>query len=341
MISSIGGITMMIEHYAKHGTYEGEEAILLKHGSYSAVLLPKIGGNLVSLRDDDLGFQFIREPHGADWESFVKRPMVHGIPVLFPPNRYDAGTFEFDGRTYRFPVNEEHTGNHIHGFVYESPWEVVSLGSTEQESSVTVKLRFDEQHPDYSYFPHQLTLSQTFSLSSEGLKQQFEAVNESSEALPFMLGFHTSVNAPFAPGSSIADLECGITIGERWELNERMLPTGRTQPLSDGELLLKKGKGNPYFDSLDNHYSASVSAAGTNCMTLFDRRVDVTFVYEAGEAYKHWMVYNGAANGRFFCPEPQTSMVNAPNVDLPPDQTGLIRLEPGQKWNAVSRMYVQ
>jgi aldose 1-epimerase len=52
-------------------------------------------------------------------------------------------------------------------------------------------------------------------------------------------------------------------------------------------------------------------------------------------------VYNGAANGRFFCPEPQTSMVNAPNVDLPPDQTGLIRLEPGQKWNAVSRMYVQ
>ncbi len=329
----------MTEHYAKQGAYESEPAILLKHGSYSAILLPRIGGNLVSFRDDDRDFRFIREPEGADWEAFVQHPMVHGIPVLFPPNRYDGGKFEFDGRTYRFPVNEAHTGNHIHGFVYQSEWEVVSFGSSEQESSVTVRLRFDKQNPDYTYFPHSFTLTQTFTLSDEGLKQHFEAVNESPEAMPFMLGFHTSVNAPFAPGSSAKDLECGIAIGDRWELSGRMLPTGRKLPLSHGEMLLKEGKGDPYFASLDNHYTAS--DAGVNAMTLYDRRVNVGFVYEAGEAYKHWMVYNAAANGKFFCPEPQTGMVNAPNVDLPSEQTGLIRLEPGQRWTAVSRMYSQ
>jgi aldose 1-epimerase len=74
-------------------------------------------------------------------------------------------------------------------------------------------------------------------------------------------------------------------------------------------------------------------------MTLYDKREKVTFVYDAGEAYKHWMVYNASANGKFFCPEPQTGMVNAPNVKLPAERTGLIRLEPGQKWSAVSRMY--
>ncbi len=57
----------MTQHYAKPGTYENEPAILLKHGSYSAILLPKIGGNLISFRDDDRDFRFVREPEGADW----------------------------------------------------------------------------------------------------------------------------------------------------------------------------------------------------------------------------------------------------------------------------------
>jgi len=201
-------------------------------------------------------------------------------------------------------------------------------------------LRFDEKHPDFEYFPHQVTLTQTFTLSRGGLTQRFEAVNESAEALPFMLGFHTSVNAPFASGSTKEDIQCSISIGERWELSERMLPTGHKQPLSEGESLLKQGKGDPYFAELDNHYTASPDAS-INAMTLYDRRENVQFVYEAGAAYKHWMVYNGVANGKFFCPEPQTGMVNAPNVDLPAEQTGLIRLEPGQVWSAVSRMYVK
>jgi aldose 1-epimerase len=329
----------MLEHYAKQGTYESEEAILLKHGAYTAVVLPRIGGNLVSLRDDERNYQFIREPQGADWEAFIQRPMVHGIPVLFPPNRYDGGKFEFDGRSYSLPVNESSTGNHLHGFVYQYPWEVVSVSSTEQESAVTVSLRFDEGHPDFIYFPHRCTLSLTYSLSDEGLKQVFEAVNEGEQAMPFMLGFHTSVNAPFASGSTPEDLECGLSIGQRWELDERMLPTGQALPLSEGEQRLAAGKGNPYFEGLDNHYSAAASAA--NGMTLYDRVANATFVYEVGQEYKHWMVYNAAANGSFFCPEPQTGMVNAPNVTLPEDTTGIIRLEPGQKWSGTTRMYVR
>ncbi|BBI34899.1 aldose 1-epimerase [Cohnella abietis] len=329
----------MTLHYAKQGTYENEPAILLKHGSYSAILLPRIGGNLISFRDDDRDFRFIREPEGADWEAFVEKPIVHGIPVLFPPNRYDGGVFEFDGRTYRFPINEEETGNHIHGFISQSEWEVVSLNSSEQESSVTVKLIFDEKHAGYVYFPHQIVFSQTFTLSNRGLEHRFEALNESDVAIPFMLGFHTSLNAPFASGSSKDDLECGISIGERWELNERMLPTGDQLALSEGELLLKEGKGSPYCASFDNHYTSS--GVGVNETTIYDRRLNVRFVYEAGEAYKHWMVYNAEANGKFFCPEPQTGMVNAPNLKLPEEITGLIRLEPSQQWAAGSRMYVQ
>ena len=330
----------MTQHEAKLGNYENEQAVFLKYGKYSAIALPGIGGNLISFRDDDRGFRFIREPEGSEWAGFVERPWVHGIPVLYPPNRYDAGTFEFDGRTYRFPVNEPATGNHLHGFVYSSKWELVEYGSSEEKSFATVRLRFDETEPGYAHFPHRATLTQTFTLTDAGLSHRFDATNDGDEAIPFMLGFHTTVNAPFAPGSRVEDLECGLSIGERWELNERMLPTGRRLPLNEGEQLLRDGKGNPYFESMDNHYTAS-AVNGSNAMTLYDRRAGVRFVYEAGDAYKHWMVYNAAAGGEFFCPEPQTGMVNAPNAGLPADQTGLIRLEPGQSWSAVIRMYAE
>jgi len=328
----------MTRHEAKQGLYENEQAIYLKYGKYSAIILPGIGGNLISFRDDDRGFRFIREPEGDDWAGFVDRPWVHGVPVLFPPNRYDAGTFEFDGRTYRLPVNEPATGNHLHGFVYSSKWETVEYGSSEEKSFAIVRLRFDEREPGYAHYPHRVTLTQTFTLTDEGLSHRFDAVNESEETIPFMLGFHTTVNAPFAPGSRVEDLECGLSIGERWELNERMLPTGKRLPLNSGEQSLRDGTGNPYFESLDNHYTAS-AVEEINAMTLYDRRANVRFVYEAGDAYKHWMVYNGEASGSFFCPEPQTGMVNAPNVALPDELTGLIRLEPGRSWSAVSRMY--
>ncbi|MFB9278143.1 aldose 1-epimerase [Cohnella cellulosilytica] len=328
----------MTQHEAKLGKYESEQAVFLKYGKYSAIILPGIGGNLISFRDDDRGFRFIREPETADWAGFVERPWVHGIPVLYPPNRYDAGTFEFDGRTYRFPVNEPATGNHLHGFVYSSKWELVEYGSSEEKSFATVRLRFDEKEPGFAHFPLRVTLSQTFTLTDAGLSLRFDATNDDDKAIPFMLGFHTTVNAPFAPGSQAEDLECGFSFGERWELDERMLPTGIRLPLNEGEQQLRDGKGNPYFASMDNHYTAA-NVNGVNAMTLYDRRAGARFVYEAGDAYKHWMVYNGEASGTFFCPEPQTGMVNAPNVNLPAELTGLIRLEPGQSWSAVSRMY--
>lgn len=333
-------MTAVTEHEAKRGTYEDVPAVYLKHGRYSAILLPTIGGNLISFRDDEAGFRFIREPEGAEWAAFAARPMVHGIPVLFPPNRYDAGVFEFDGRTYRLPVNEERTGNHLHGFLYASPWEVVDLASDEQSSRVTVRIVFDEKHPDFKYFPHRMEFRHTYTLSQNGLEQRFEARNDSEQAVPFMLGFHTTVNAPFAPGSTVEDLDVGLAIGERWELDERMLPTGRGLPLNEGEQQLREGRGNPYFEGLDNHYSAS-AVNGKNAMTIRDSRAGVTFVYDAGDAYKHWMVYNNSANGKFFCPEPQVGMVNAPNVKLPAETTNVLRLEPGATWSGVSRMYVE
>jgi aldose 1-epimerase len=75
-------------------------------------------------------------------------------------------------------------------------------------------------------------------------------------------------------------------------------------------------------------------------MDLYDARENVTFVYDVGTAYKQWMIWNNNRSERFFCPEPQINLVNAPNVNLPADEIGLFGLKPGEIFEETSRIYI-
>ncbi|GAB7388954.1 aldose 1-epimerase [Bacillaceae bacterium] len=324
----------------RESKFQGEKALVMAHGPYRAVILPEIGGNLISFRDVERDYRFLREPAPEEMERFRSWPVTHGIPVLFPPNRYQDGTFTSGGRTYRFPVNEKATGNHLHGFLYDRPWNVLDCGASDGESYVLLGINVDEDHEAFRYFPHPFRLTIRYSLSAEGLRQEVTATNCGQEAMPFLFGFHTAVNVPFAKGSTAEDCACTVTIGKRWELSERMLPTGGTLPLSPEEERLKGSGIMPFFAPLDHHYSAEPQD-GRNFAAVTDRREKVRFVYDAGVKYRHWMIWNNGASGGFFCPEPQTCMVNAPNLDLPPETTGLILLQPGETWSETSRMYVE
>lgn len=325
---------------AYEGDFHGESAIWLKAGNYEAALLPEIGGNLIAFRDNDRGLKLLHEPAPEEMESFKARPMIHGIPVLFPPNRYEDGKFPWNGEVHQFPVNESATGNHLHGFLYNIPWKVEDYGTTGTESYVSVVMTVDKQHASYVYFPYVYELRIRYSLGKQGLSQQVTVLNTGTKRMPCLLAFHTSVNAPFAEGSAAADYRLKLTIGERWELNERMLPTGQFQPLSPQEQLMNGEGVYPFFESMDNHYTA-VAQNGRSRMELTDLSRKLTLVYDAGTSYKQWMIWNNGAQEGFFCPEPQINLVNAPNTGLPADEIGLFSLEPGEIWEETSRLYVR
>lgn len=328
------------EFQVYEGDFQGERAIWMKAGRYEAALLPAIGGNLIAFRDAKRGLKFLHEPGPEEMEAFKNRPMIHGIPVLFPPNRYEDGRFPWDGKLHEFPVNESATGNHLHGFLYNIPWQVEEFGHTERESFVSVSVTVDEHHESYRYFSYKYKVRLRYGLSEHGLSQQVMVINEGSEKMPCLLAFHTSVNAPFADGSKAADYRLKLTIGERWELNERMLPTGEFQPLTDQELMMQGEGVYPFFESMDNHYT-SAAQNGRNRMELTDQSERITLVYDVGMSYKQWMIWNNGAQEGFFCPEPQINLVNAPHVDLPADEIGLFSLEPGEIWEESSRLYVR
>lgn len=324
---------------AYEGTFHGERAVWIRHGRYEAALLPEIGGNLISFRDTELGMQFLHGPTELEMNDFKARPMIHGIPVLYPPNRYEDGKFPWLGQVYHFPVNEPATGNHLHGFFYNTPWQVDDYGTSATESFVVVSARNDPGHSMYAYFPFPFTLTLRYAVGEDGLSQLVTLRNDGSEPIPTTLAFHTAINAPFAPGSSASDCKLKLTIGERWQLNERMLPTGQFQPLQADELAMKGDGVYPFFESLDNHYTA-IPQQGRNRMELTDERANVKLVYDVGTSYKQWMIWNNSATEGFFCPEPQVNLVNAPNMDLPADATGLFMLKPGEMWEEIGRLYV-
>jgi len=331
---------MAATNRAFEGEFQGERAIWLQAGPYEAAVLPEIGANLIAYRDTSKGYRFLREPAADEMEAFKANPGVHGIPVLFPPNRYDAGKFPWEGTTYQFPVNETARGNHLHGFAHTTPWRVERFDADEAESRVTLSLTVKEGHPVYTYLPFEFTLRLHYSLSAEeGLLQRVTVRNNGAKRLPCLLAFHTAINAPFAPGSEGSDVSFKLTIGKRWELSgDRMLPTGRFQPLTAGEEKMRDGGQSPFFEAMDNHYT-SQTQNGRNYMELTDSRAGVKLIYDVGVGYKMWMIWNNFAQGGFFCPEPQVNLVNAPNVDLPAEEIGLIGLEKDEIWEETSRLY--
>lgn len=325
---------------ARLGDYLGEQAVWLRSGRYEAALLPEYGGNLVLFRDVEKGYRFLREPEQGGIEDFKAHPAVYGIPVLFPPNRYEDGKLPWRGKTYQLPINSVAHNNHIHGFVHTVPWEVEDYGVNGQEAYVSVQVRIDESHSMYQYLPHKFVIKLRYTLSADGLAQQLFIKNEGPDAMPCLLAFHTAVNAPFAPGSSAKDYRMKVTVGERWEMGPRMLPTGSKIPLLPEEAAMQSEGVYPYEIALDNHYTA-VPQNGRNYMELTDLKEGVTLVYDAGTSYKQWMIYNNGAKEEFFCPEPQINLVNAPNIDLPAEEMGLFGLEPGEIWEERARFFVK
>ncbi len=319
--------------------YQGEQAIWLQFGSYEAVVLPEIGANLIAFRDRDKGYRFLHEPELAEMESFKHRAFIHGIPVLFPPNRYEDGKFPWNDQTYQFPVNEPQTGNHLHGFLYDQPWDVEHFDSHAFESSVSLVFRATQAHSIYTYFPHEFTIKLTYRLSDSGLQQQVSVQNHGHAPMPCLLAFHTAINAPFAKGSTSEDYRVRYTLGERWELNERMLPTGKYQEMNHDEARLKQRVGvSPYFEKMDHHYTARPEN-GRNRMELTDDKEHVTLIYDVGTSYKQWMIWNNDCQSGFFCAEPQMNLVNAPNVHMDPNEIGLISLHQHEIWEETSRIY--
>lgn len=290
--------------------------ITLTAGGYEAVFAPANGGACISLKKGDLEIFH----HWDSTDEVLAKPTSYGLPILFPPNRIDKGTFTYEGVTSALPIKEEARNVSLHGFLHTRPWQVEGYQEDEDTAEIHMVFEGDADTDIYEQYPYEFAAELIYKLDKDGLHQEMCLTNYSDKNMPYGLGWHTAFAVPSK------DTKVRISLGKRVVLNERALPSGEVRELSDEEKLFRAECGqSPVYAVMDDHFTMEpieVDGKPFHGAVISDPGVSEKVYYRVDDFYKHWMVWNCFQEGSFICIEPQNWRVNAPNLDLPVEESG-------------------
>jgi aldose 1-epimerase len=326
-------------------TWQGIEAVLLETNVYEAIIVPSIGANLVKLYNKEKKVDILRTPSTEEMDTFTSRPQVFGVPLLFPPNRIEDGKYSFAGKHYEFPITIPAQNNYHHGIIKSQAFTITrsrfSNDAVELEASF-----FSNRINDaiYANFPHEFVCKIRFILTDNELTHIVSFTNVGTEPMPIGVGYHTPIRLPFMENSVKSDYKLRLSAGKRWELSERSLPTETLLELSDEEALLRAegmtvtGKAIEIALTDEALIENGKPYHGT---ILTNTKENISVYYEVDSQFRHWTLWNNGGEVDWVCPEPQTWAINAPNLNLPRETTGLQGISTGKTWSGTTRFYVK
>lgn len=324
--------------------YKGKEAIELVAGKYRVLIAPFVGSNVMRMQDTKANIEVFRYDENLTPEEFLQSAEVYGMPTLYLPNRLSNGLLRVSDSSYHFPINDP-LGNHIHGFLHKRQHSIVSVEADDKKAVGKTEYIYDENDEFFETYPVNFKAEFTFTLSDAGLKYEFTMTNTSDSQLPYGVCNHTAFNGPFVKGGNGLDVRLYVPVGEMWELNKSCIPTGEFLPITNHEKQYLTGSQVPVLHDIDNDvffaemgelddkpfYGAVISDVATN------NRI----CYEISEDYKFWIIWNDHGDKGYFCPEPSTWIIDAPNLPIPPSETGYLELAPGESKTISSRIYTE
>lgn len=323
----------------------GMSAIRFEAGGYEAVMIPEVGANVVKLSHRTTGVEILRTPTKEETDTFKSRPQIFGLPLLFPPNRIEDGTYSFENHTYQYPITIPDQNNYHHGIIKSEPFTITrtETGSdyVEVEASYFSNLF---NNAIYKHFPHEFICRMTFRLSAEGLKQTTTFINQGKDNMPVGMGFHTPINLPFTADGNRDNYKLKLSAGKRWEMSNRTLPTGKLDDLGTEEAPLRTEGIIPFGKAIEwalTNEPLQIDGKAYSGAILTDTAKELSVYYETDGQFKHWTLWNNGGEVPYVCPEPQSWATNAPNLKLPAELTGFQFIEPGKEWKAVTRFYVK
>lgn len=293
--------------------------IEISHGDHVAVVT-EVGANLRSYR---VGARDVVTPFGEDQLP----PASHGAVLLPWPNRLGDGTYTWDGREYRVPLNEhEPRRTALHGLACWTRWTVAEHTG----SAVTLTL---DLVPTPGY-PWPLHSRITYALDDDGLQVTLATRNDGTADAPYGAGFHPWLS----PGDAELD-ECTLRIDatEHVTTDSRLLPTGVEPAADEWDFTSHRSLEGVALD--DAFVSASRDDDGLSWIELAapDGRTAAVWTDESMDT---WQVCTGdglpGAHRTGLAAEPMTCIADA-------FRTGerLVRLAPGAehsvRWGIVLR----
>ena len=285
---------------------------------FTAKILPDAAGNIFSLRHKTTGTALLREPHRP--EELFHTPERFGIPPLFPPNRIEDGSFLFDGKICRLPINQPVQNLHLHGIAVSKPWQLIR----KDENFAELKFTFDSDSPEYDGFPFACEIVRRYELTEKGLRDIVTVRNTGDRTMPLGLGFHTAFpaeNATVRVGTGEYEFEIHKTT---------FLPTGHCLPWNEFD---PRNAFDPFKKIVSFHSEAGYLQSVGGCEFHGAELVypTGTLRYITDEKFGFWYTWNAGGLNNFLCLEPVSWMSNALNLPLPASRSGVRKLAPGEE----------
>lgn len=280
--------------------------LTLSSGGYIARIAPDAGGMIAAL----------------DWQApgGTTLPLLHAPAGLAPqtetPNKFGAwAMLPFANRAFDSLVDDGHTrfnvpsnnpAGTIHGFGWQSPWQV-----ERQDAGHTVLVHRRTAGPD----PYRYLAKQEIRLGEDGMTVALSLTNEADHALPFGMGLH-----PWFPCA--ADTRLCMTATGALIFGDQFRATGM-QAFGDGGPYA----GNPVFATGAETAWSFLGWDGTARIETPSTGLAITV--SASENLRCPVVW-APAGVDFLCAEPQSHAAGAPSERIVREVSPLAQLQPGE-----------
>lgn len=262
-------------------------------GDLEASFVPRAGmvGWSLRHRGDEL------VAHPVSLAAHVATGHPSGIPLLHPwANRLASPQYEIAGRRVELDlsapnVHTDPNGLPIHGLVIGWPhWQLLE----QEESRLRARLDYAAWPELMAGFPFPHVLELTIELSAGRMRIDTDLVPTGEDPVPVAFGFHPYLRLPRLEREHWVVV---LPVRSRMELDDRMLPTGRSEPVVIPPAPLGDRTFDDAFDGLTDPAEFVLSGAG--------KRVSLRF--RAG--YRFAQVY-APPHSDFICFEPMTAPIN-------------------------------
>jgi len=161
------------------------------------------------------------------------------------------------------------------------------------------------------------------------------ATNEGERDMPFGFGIHPYFNMPLTAQGRRDDCQIAVPVGERWELDDTLIPTGRRLRLGAADALaaLQPVAGR-HFDDV---FGDVTLVDGWSTCRLVDPALPLEVDVEADAAFREIVVY-APPGQEVICFEPYTCATDAFNLNERGVDAGRRILARGEHWSGSMRL---
>jgi aldose 1-epimerase len=275
-------------------------------------IVPECGASVLHVIFDGVsiidGYQTIEELLKNDWYKST---------FLFPfPNRLKNGKYNFEGKSYQFPINDTANNHAIHGFATNQIFKIVSINCDEKEAEIHCRHQSSGSNPAYPFafrFDVKMRISESDSFTIE-----LTFKNESQQKIPVGLGWHPyfhcfgKVNHVFMqmPGCQFV------------EVNKSAIPTNERSAYE-----YFKNKHQIRNVALDNAFEISEQKNRAEVL-LFSKFGKLTYWQETGFRKFNFLQIFTPSHRKSIAIEPMTC-----NIDAFNNGDGLIVLNPDEHFS--------